>query len=298
MSNPVYGIVTQSIIDKLTAAIASGETVAPWCKPWASATSAPTSGSTGKHYRGINWFILSLMGRSNPYWFTFKQAKALGGSVRKGEKGVAVVFWAMIDVIKDGKPKKQPLLRYYTVFNGEQCDGLPTKYDTPIATVRTFEPIEKAENVVRAWEGKPVIKHEGNRARYSPSSDTVTMPAKETFNGNEEYYCTLFHELTHSTGHASRLAREEMGKGSFGSHEYSKEELVAEMGAAILSAHCGIESTMENSVSYLADWLTKLRNEPTWLVSAAGKAQKAADMILGVSFGQEETEANGEGEDS
>lgn len=288
--NPVYSIVTQSIINKLTAAIASGETVAPWCKPWDSKTSAPTSGSTGKHYRGINWFILSLMGRANPYWFTFKQAKALGGSVRKGEKGTAVVFWAMIETMKDGKVKKQPLLRYYTVFNGEQCDGLPAKYDTPTATVRTFEPIAKAESVVDGWQGKPVIRHGGTRACYTPSLDTIDMPQKDTFKGNGEYYSTLFHEMIHSTGHESRLAREEIGKGAFGSHEYSKEELTAEMGAAILSSHCGIESTMENSVSYLAHWLTKLKNEPTWLVSAAGKAQKAADMILGVSNLPESTE--------
>jgi antirestriction protein ArdC len=298
MNATVHTIVTQTIIEKLTSAIANGETIAPWCKPWATTGSNPTSGSTGKGYRGINWFILSLMGRANPFWFTFKQAKALGGSVRKGEKGTAVVFWAMIETIKDGKPKKQPLLRYYTVFNGEQCDNLPTKYATPTATVRAFQPIERAESVIAAWEGKPVIKHMGGRACYSPSSDTITMPVRESFNGNGEYYSTLFHECVHATGHPTRLAREEMGKGAFGSHEYSKEELTAEMGAAILASYCGIESTMGNSVSYLSHWLSKLKSEPTWLVSAAGKAQKAADMILGITAGQESTEASGEGEDS
>ena len=296
--NPVYSIVTQSIIDRLKAAITSGETIAPWCKPWNVSGSSPTSGSTGKQYRGINWFILSMSGRANPFWFTFKQAKALGGSVRKGEKGTPVVFWTMIESLKDGKVKKQPLLRYYTVFNGEQCDNLPSKYATPTTTVRTFEPIERAESVMNGWAAKPVIRHEGGRACYSPVSDTITMPAKETFTGDGEYYSTLFHESVHATGHKSRLDREEMGKGTFGSHEYSKEELTAEMGAAILAAHCGIESTMQNSVSYLAHWLSKLQNEPTWLVSAAGKAQKAVDSILGVTSTLEGAGEGAEGADS
>jgi len=292
MSNTVYEIVTQSIIDRLTSAIESGETIAPWCKPWNATNSAPLSGSTGKPYRGINWFILSMSGYASPYWFTFNQVRNLKGSVRKGEKSTAVVFWAMLEGIDkaSGKAKKIPMLRYYRVFNYEQCDSLPAKYAGEAGETIEFEPIARAEAVVEGWADKPVIKHEGARACYTPSLDVVTMPAKESFKGNGEYYSTLFHELVHSTGANKRLNREDMGKGSFGTEIYSKEELTAEMGAAILASYCGITSTQDNSVSYLKGWLSKLRNEPKWLVSAAGHAQKAVDMILGTpAFNAEET---------
>ncbi len=232
-----------------------------------------------------------MSGFSSPYWFTFKQVQKLKGSVRKGEKSTAVVFWAMLEGIDkaSGKVKKIPMLRYYRVFNYEQCDSMPTKYAAKETTTITFEPIAKAESVVNGWNDKPLIRHEGAGACYTPSLDVVTMPAHESFKGNGEYYSTLFHELVHSTGHSKRLNREEMGKGSFGSELYSKEELTAEMGAAILASYCGITSTQENSISYLKGWLSKLKNEPKWLVSAAGHAQKAVDMILGTpAFGAEE----------
>lgn len=302
MSSEVYSIVTESIINRLTTAIANGETVAPWCKPWNGENGVPTSGSSGKPYRGINRFILSLSEYSNPYWFTIKQVVKLGGRVKYEEmkRATPVVLWNRIKKmdVATGKEKTFAMIRFFKVYNYEQCTGLPTKYEAKPKETITFEPIERAESVINGWKGKPVINHGGNRACYSPSSDTITMPAKESFNGNGGYYSTLFHECVHATGHPTRLAREEMGKGAFGSHEYSKEELTAEMGAAILASYCGIESTMGNSVSYLSHWLSKLKSEPTWLVSAAGKAQKAADMILGVSFAQEATEGTDEGEDS
>jgi antirestriction protein ArdC len=130
----------------------------------------------------------------------------------------------------------------------------------------------------------PVIEHKEQRAYYRPSSDVVNIPMPDLFRSDEEYYSTLFHELTHATGHQSRLNREELSKVSlFGSHDYSKEELVAEMGAAFLCGHCGIEpSVIENQAAYIQGWLKKLQDNKKWLVYAAANAQRAADFILGI----------------
>lgn len=296
MSLEIYQAVTQSIIDRLTTAIEAGETIAPWQKPWNANNSSPMSGSTNKPYRGINWFILSMSGYASPYWFTFNQVRNLKGAVRKGEKSTMVVFWTMLEGRDKAtnEPKKIPMLRYYRVFNYEQCDKLPEKYAPKTTETIDFQPIAAAEAMVNGWSDRPMIQHQGVRACYTPALDTVTMPARETFKGEGEYYSTLFHELTHSTGHSKRLNREEMGKGGFGSEVYSKEELTAEMGAAILSSMCGITNTQENSISYLKGWLTKLKSEPKWLVSAAGHAQKAVDMITGKQWAEETVSDNEE----
>ncbi len=291
MSLAVYNIVTQSIIDRLTQAIESGETVAPWCKPWNGENGAPTSGSSGKPYRGINRFILSLSPYSNKYWFTLNQVVKLGGRVKFEEmkRSTPVVLWNRVKKIDKatGEEKTISMIRFFSVYNYEQCTNLPAKYEAKGEEVIDFEPIEAAESIVNGWADKPAIVHNGTQAFYHPSTDTVTMPARETFKSEGGYYSTLFHELIHSTGHAKRLNREEMGKGSFGSELYSKEELTAEMGAAILATMCGITTTQENSISYLKGWLTKLKNEPKWLVSAAGHAQKAVDMITGYKWSEE-----------
>ena len=293
-NSDIHSKVTDSIIARIKAGIANGDTIAPWSKPWVSINGGePLSGSTGKGYRGINWFILSMSGYSNPYWFTFNKVRALKGSVRKGEKGTTVVFWSFIEKIDKatGEKKKVAFLRYFSVFNAEQCDKLPTKFYPVKEEGRTFVPIATAEEI--ADKGLVPVTHGGGRAYYSPLSDRIQMPDKESFKGEAEYYSTLFHEMIHSTGHTSRLARE-FG-GSFGNERYAFEELVAEMGAAMLCATAGIESTVENSVSYLVNWMSKLQSNPDWLVKAAGKAQKAVDLILGRSY---EVETVGEGDDS
>lgn len=291
MSIEIYTRVTDSIVARLTESIAKGETFAPWQRPWSATNSTPMSGSSNKPYRGINWFILSMQGYASPYWFTFNQVRNLKGSVRKGEKSTMVVFWTMLEGRDKAtnEPKKIPMLRYYRVFNYEQCDKMPERYAAKPTQSIEFQPIEAAEAIVNGWADKPAIQHMGAQAFYRPSEDKVTMPARETFKGEGEYYSTLFHELTHSTGHAKRLNREEMGKGTFGSSDYSKEELTAEMGAAILCAMVGIDSVKENSLSYLQGWLSKLRSEPKWLISAAGQAQKAVDLIIGKTWAEETT---------
>ena len=277
----VYEIVTKKIIEKLEAG------TIPWKKPWQSG-GLQKNIITKKPYRGINQFLLDLSGYSTPYWLSFKQAKQLGGNVRKDEKSQIIVFW---NWLKDKKTEEEyPIFRYYNGFNLDQCDGLDKiKADLKVEMEETklnFQPIKECELVVKNWKGKPSIAHKGNRACYSPFLDKIKMPGKENFLTVQEYYSTLFHELTHSTGHAKRLNRPELvDANKFGSHDYSKEELVAEMGASFLAQETGIDNTtIDNSAAYIASWLKVLKGNSKLVVQAAAKSQKAVDLILGVKF--------------
>ena len=284
-NNNVYQIITDKLIAKLE------EGVAPWRKPWkAGEAGAPKNLKSGKAYRGINVFLLTIQGFESPYWLTFKQAKALKGSVRKGEKGTQVIFWRWIEKTKtvDGVDKKDsfPILRYFSVFNVEQCAGItvPSKVDAEPAP--EFHPLAEAELVVEGMPNRPQINHGGSRAAYSPTLDLVKMPEREAFDSPAGYYTTLFHELAHSTGHESRVGRT-FGE-HFGSEDYSKEELVAEMTAAMVAGHVGIEETLDNSAAYLASWIKTLKGDPKLAVCAAAQAQKAADYILDATPGSDE----------
>ena len=276
----VYEIVTDRIIDLLE------KGVVPWHKPWAGGrNSAPANLVSKKPYRGLNVWLLGSMGYSSPYWVSYKQATEMGGQVRKGEKSTMVVYWKMFETIdKVTKEKKTiPMLRYYNVFNVTQCDGL--KYpEIEDIKVNDFNPIDEAEKIVTSMTNAPKIVHNEQRAWYRRDTDLVNMPIKESFDKEEEYYNTLFHELTHATGHESRLGRLQDSVSGFGSTSYAKEELIAEMGASYLCAVAGIvDRTIDNSAAYIANWLTKLRNDKKLVVSAAGKAHAACDYILGVS---------------
>jgi len=280
----IYEIINNRIISLLE----EGEI--PWRKPWVSGE--PVNFITKKPYRGINPFILISSGFSCPYWVSFRQAKGKGGSIKKGEKGFPVVFWKWIEIEDpDSGKKRVPFLRYYTVFNLEQTEGI----EIPKSQTRDFHPIEKAEKVISEMPSAPVIEHNQPQAYYQPSDDVVNMPKSNLFESDEEYYSTLFHELAHSTGHESRLNRDEISKISpFGSHNYSKEELVAEMGSAFLCGHCGIEpAVIENQAAYIQSWLKKLRNHKKWLVYAAARAQRAADFILGIEHSEENSPPGG-----
>lgn len=198
-----------------------------------------------------------------------------------GSKSTPVIFWKWLDSEdENNKQGKIPLLRYYSVFNIEQTEGITAP--EPQETNNPFDPITKAEEIIATMPLSPEIKHAGNRAYYSPSLDYIQLPIQHTFTSPEEYYCTAFHELTHATGHINRLGRKSVLEPSyFGSHEYSKEELVAEMGAAFLCGYSGIENnTIENSAAYIQGWLKALKNDRTLLIHAAAQAQKAADYIL------------------
>lgn len=282
MSN-VYEIINSRIIELLQ------QGTVPWRKTWHVETNSPKNLASKKEYRGINIFLLGCQEYSSPYWLTFKQCQDKGGRVRKGEKSTPVVFWKWIDS-KDaddvdqeraGSKGKVPLLRYYSVFNVEQVEGI-TVPPSPETTSNPFSPINRAQEIIAGMPLSPDIRHGGNKACYSPMLDYVKLPTPEAFESPEEYYSTAFHELTHATGHASRVGRKGILEPSyFGSHEYSKEELVAEMGAAFLCGHAGIEQkVLGNSAAYIQGWLKALKNDKALLVHAAAQAQKAADFIL------------------
>ncbi len=276
----------QVITDRICELLEKGEI--PWQKPWNAGADMPRNLASKKEYRGVNPFLLASMRFTSPYWLTFKQAKELGGAVKAGEKGTPVVFWKWIEK-KDPHRKpgevveKIPFLRYYTVFNLTQCDGIPEE-KVPVLDekTRSFNPIEQAERIVSGMPQKPIVEHLESRAYYCPLSDTVNLPKKDLFKSNEEFYSTLFHELVHSTGHERRLnRRNSLEPRSFGSNDYSKEELCAEMGSAFLCGESGIvERVIDNSAAYIQGWLKRLRCDKKFLIHAAAQAQKASDFIL------------------
>ncbi|MDA8140776.1 MAG: zincin-like metallopeptidase domain-containing protein [Desulfobacteraceae bacterium] len=297
----VYSIVTEKIVAMLQ------KGVVPWQRPWTNGGPAKNLVSK-KEYRGINRFLLGASPYASPYFLSYKQIQDLKGKLKDGEgkNYFIVVFWRWLeakgkkDDLFSGKeiaadkaaksPQKGgiPLLRYYRVYNVEQTEGI----NYPGAVKREFEPIEAAESLVKAMPLLPPIVHGGNKACYWPSKDTVSMPDPGFFLTSEKYYGTLFHELIHSTGHPSRLARKGVVETQFfASHEYSKEELVAEMGAAFLCGHCGFtEAITENSAAYIQSWLKELENDEKFVVQAAAAAEKAVDFIKGTDYSKEKEE--------
>jgi antirestriction protein ArdC len=286
----VYSIITDQIIRQLE----SG--VAPWHKPWRA--ELPVNLVSGKPYRGLNVFLLGCQGYGSRYWLTFNQAAKLGGHVRKGERSSLVTFWHIGEekIIRDSdgnQRKSKPfLLRFYRVFNVEQTEGIADKLGLTGASPRVPD-LEQCEAIVSGMPNPPK-REQSNRAWYRPSTDTVGMPARGLFSSAEEYYSTLFHELTHSTGHSSRIGREGIEQlNTFGSESYSREELIAEMGAAMLCGVTGIEqATIQNSAAYLKTWIERLKSDSRLLVSAASAAQKASDYILGKSPARESETGN------
>lgn len=281
----VYEIITQRILDSLD------KGVVPWKQPWVS--SAPKNLISKKPYRGINVFVLGCQGYSSPWWLTFKQAKAKGGSVRKGEKSTPCVFYKR-GVKEDkvtGEEKSFGVLRFYNLFHASQCEGIEVP---PDEKALDFSPIAECEKLVAGYKDAPLVEYGGNRACYVPSRDVIQMPQNTAFHTPEEFYSTLFHEMVHSTGAKKRLDRKGITDPiMFGSHNYSFEELVAECGNAFLCGHAGIvNSTIENSIAYIQNWAKKLKSEPEWVVKAAAQAQKGVDLIVGE--GAEEEDATEE----
>jgi antirestriction protein ArdC len=230
----VYEIITDRIIKQLEAG------TAPWHKPWSTPgqDGLPRNLLSGHPYRGINVWILGSSGYASPYWLTLRQANELGGHVRRGEKGMPVVFWKFgTREVQDGDDvieKKSVLCRYYTVFNVNQCEGLRVQAQAT-QPLPPIDPIDNCEQIVTEWLGKPAIRYGSDRATYNKMRDLVQMPDLASFDSAEEFYSTLFHELTHSTGHPLRLNRSTLTEFErFGDEKYSAEELVAEMGAAFL----------------------------------------------------------------
>lgn len=262
--------------------------VIPWRRPWSAESGMPIN-IRGTGYRGINVWLLASLGYESPTFLTFKQARAAGGSVRKGEKGCPVVFWKQLNIEDKatGEARRIPMLRGYTVFNVAQCDGVEDPAASDLTPKRSINPIESAEKIAANYSGAPNISHGGGRAFYNPATDSVTLPERDSFDESEFYYATMFHEYAHSTGHRNRLARDGVtNHASFGDHRYAREELVAEFTSSYLCGVAGIEKreTIENSAAYLQGWRAAIKRDPKALVTAAAQAQRAADWIQGTRY--------------
>jgi antirestriction protein ArdC len=276
--------VEQIITDRLIALLDAG--TVPWRKTWKGG-GVPVNAVSKKAYRGINYFLLSCSGFGDNRWLTYKQASALGGNVKKGEKGTPVIYWSLVEKEQGDVTKKAAFLRYYTVFNAEQCEGL--KIETQ-ACPQEFVPVEAARQLVESTQA--IIKHGGASAFYSPIDDFIQMPNPDKFESADSYYHTLFHELAHWTGHASRLGREGVAQvARFGSATYSREELVAEMASAFVSAKVGITPDFDNSAAYLKEWIKVLKGDSKLALKAASAASKAVDFIMGGPDSDEEKAA-------
>jgi antirestriction protein ArdC len=274
----------QEVTDKILSQLEQG--CVPWVRPWISTEphgGMPYNAVSGKHYRGINVALLGMACFPSSGWLTYKQAQDIGANVRKGEKGSTIVFYkpfavkdknAIPDASGNVKEKLIPLLKSFTVFNVAQIDNLPERL-APIPDSRSeIERHALADTLL----AKAQISHGGDRAYYQPSTDSIRLPNISQFSSAADYYGTALHELTHWTGHTSRLSRE-YGK-RFGDEAYAREELVAEMGAAFSCAYCGIAGKLQHS-EYIANWIQVLKGDKKAVLVAAGAAQKAADFITG-----------------
>jgi antirestriction protein ArdC len=275
MENKVYQQVTERIIQKLEAGIV------PWIKPWQANNSEDKNIITQKPYQGVNRLITTMSGFSSPLWASFDQWNKLGGSVKKGEKGTHIVFYSQVEKkqIRQNDPHPEnstySFLKTSVVFNADQIEDID--FEQPKPQLPDFNPIPALED--RIIKTGANIKHEGSRAFYNRTSDSITLPAKDQFLSEKHYYATALHELTHWSGAPHRLDREK-GK-RFADTAYAFEELVAEMGAAFLCADYGIEGDLQHA-DYIGNWLQCLKNDNKAIFNAAALAQKAADYINGL----------------
>jgi antirestriction protein ArdC len=316
--------VYQAVTDKIVAALESG--VVPWRKPWKSLGEGMQRNVTSKRaYRGVNQLLLGLSEFDSPWWITFKAASELGARVKpeqaKKHGGVGpelVVYWNRIAcracTDKDGhvtQPKCERcgnrrsffILRFFTVWNVEQIDGLPDGLVPPPPELPDdYEPDDACEELLAPYAVPvgPPIAHRGDRAYYQPDADKVTMPRSGQFDSPDAYYAALFHELVHSTGHEKRLARPELCelRSTFGSEPYAREELTAEVGASMLCALAGVSTPEldDNAAAYIGNWLGKLKDDKKLIVGASAQAQRAVDLIVGATFEDAEP-TNGSKED-
>ena len=281
MSRDIYQTITDRFVEQLK------KGTVPWQKPWFGVQNMVSR----KQYRGINALLLGSAEFQSPFWVSFKQALDLGGHIKKGEKSTPVIYYKLFDrhdeagnaIIRgDGHAARVPFIRWANVFNLDQTEGI-----TPPAITngqRTGQSLDKAAEIVASAKLCP-IHHTGFAALYSPQDDIIRMPPRSSFRSPEDYHLTLFHEMTHATGHSSRLDREGITQpAKFGSERYSKEELIAELGAAFLSNEAGTLTSLqfENSSAYLGSWIQKFQNDPRMIISAASQAQRSADFVLGI----------------
>lgn len=284
MNKKICEMVAERVLEELK------NGVVPWNQPWFGSDRF-VSHVNGKHYSLLNCMLLGKPGE----YATFNQVSKEGGKVKKGAKSKIVVFWSPVkkEEIDDAGEKKEKVyfvLKYYRVFNLNDCEDIKKKYLNDDDTKFIHEEVKDAEDVIRSYsEANPTLKimrdERSGSAYYRPSEDLIQVPMMEQFEKVEEFYSTLFHEMTHSTGHWSRLGRfkKEGTVAAFGGEDYGKEELIAELGAAALCGKCGIETrdSFRNSAAYLKGWTEAIKGNPELIVAAAGKADKAVEYILG-----------------
>lgn len=288
----------EEVTNKIIALIEHG--IAPWRRTWSTYGLARNYVS-GRLYTGINYILMNNTGHPIPYFMTFNQVKELGGYIKKGTEANIVIYFKVYykdsndntlepQIAKSRYNKGEDIkalkfIRYYSVFNVQDIESIGLDLNRfNEAKLSDNEKIERCEEMIKNMPNPPDLRQiDANRAFYSPAQDLVNMPDIKQFESSEHYYTTYFHELIHSTGHSSRLARKEvMDFSRFGTMPYSKEELVAEMGASFLSCHCQIDydSIVESNASYLAGWLKVLKEDPRFVFKVSADAQKAVDYIL------------------
>ncbi len=271
----------QQITDRIIKAI-EAEGLVPWMKPWRADSPRNVRGNV---YRGINRLVLSIQPYADPRWLTFNQVRELGGQIRKGEHGTPVMFWNEVEEERETEVQKRMLARLYYVFNAEQAEGLDID---PLKARANADAISSVEPLASSMCPKVIIQRKGADAYYSPREDVVVLPRAELFESVEAFEQTLAHELIHATGHSTRLARKEVCEPiQFGSDPYAREELVAELGAAFLTAELGIHSDIEQSASYVAGWLKALKSDKSLIIRAASSAQAAVDFIFAPTIAAE-----------
>ncbi|WP_439879682.1 ArdC family protein [Pontibacter sp. MBLB2868] len=290
-----FQLLSEQVTGEVISQLEQGKVL--WHKPWGS-YGLPKNYFSGRHYEGFNAFFLNYItekhGFSAPYFLTFRQVRELGGLVRKGQKGTSILYWKVYDskeaeksgglTSKDEDRQGKRFVPFlWTVFNIDQVEGIDFQLP-PIQEQSGQQVIASCQRVVDNFpQPCPKILHGGFQAYYAPVQDTVQMPELRHFVSSEAYHATLFHELIHATGHVSRLNRfaEEGQADRFGDEHYSKEELIAEMGASFLCAYTGIkEAVFQNSVAYLQGWVSRLQQDKTMIIYAATKAFKAASYIV------------------
>lgn len=285
------GNIAEEITNRILEDLEKG--VMPWEKPWKQGRGLPlpVNAGTKKFYRGINIFLLwkeaQKRGFSTSSWMTFKQAQELKGHVRQGERGTNVIFYKRLTKARKLDLEDEVVLdehvfcvlRTYTVFNLDQVEGL--EHLRPKAEAKEpLQSIQEAEAVL-ATSGAKIIHSNVNEAFFNRDSDQIVLPFKEDFKSPESYYGTALHELTHWTGHPSRLNRE-FGK-RFGDQAYAFEEMVAELGAAFLCASVGIPYDTRHA-SYIDHWIQILKEHKRAIFTATAKAQAAMDFVLKTEF--------------
>lgn len=301
--------ITAEIVSRLEAG------VKPWIKPWRGG--APVSRplrSCGTPYKGMNvfwlWMVGDLCGYASPFWMSYRQAQVLGGQVRKGAKSTIAIFYKsyarQVEAPDTGERNDQTrrVLKSYAVFNADQVEGLPERFHPQ----PNLDPVEQPADQPVASEGRraeldrffaavpAALRHHGDQAYYEPVADRITMPGTELFDGFDHYYATLAHELSHWTGHGSRLDRDL--KHRFGSAAYAAEELIAELSSAMLGAELGLPvAHLDHHASYIGHWLKLLKDDDRAILTAAARAEEAAALVLRLGRGETDTRSDGQTDD-